>query len=213
VTNDAAIDAMAPLLKDIDALNVTQIFVNVTTGLANDLVTTPDDRSGANLLLGSRLIPKGVYEDNVQAIVKTYRALLEDPGIKGVLSHLLAGGKVAENKDIDVSVNPKWRNAKSHLVVTTSWPDNTSISDIEAIKDRMTSKWMPLLAKLTGESDSGAYSNEADAREPNFQVTFFGKNYQRLLAIKNKYDPNGLFIVTAGVGSEGWDAEGLCRSN
>lgn len=24
-------------------------------------------------------------------------------------------GKVAENKDIDVSVNPKWRNAKSHV--------------------------------------------------------------------------------------------------
>lgn len=77
----------------------------------------------------------------------------------------------------------------------------------------MTNVWVPLLAKLTGESDSGAYSNEADAREPNFQVTFFGKNYEKLLAVKKKYDPNGLFIVMAGVGSEGWNAEGLCRAN
>jgi len=93
-----------------------------------------------------------------------------------------------------------------------SWPDNTSVSDVEAIKHQMTNKWVPLLANLTGESDSGSYSNEADAREPNFQTTFFGQNYEKLLTIKKKYDPNGLFIVTAGVGSDEWDAEGLCRA-
>ena len=75
----------------------------------------------------------------------------------------------------------------------------------------MTNKWVPILASLTGEPDSGSYSNEADVREPNFQVTFYGPNYARLKSIKAKYDPNDLFIVGAGVGSENWDSYGICK--
>lgn len=70
---------------------------------------------------------------------------------------------------------------------------------------------MPKLAALTGEPDSGAYSNEADVREPNFQTTFFGRNYRELRRVKQRYDPGGLFIVGAGVGSEDWDEYGICR--
>lgn len=77
----------------------------------------------------------------------------------------------------------------------------------------MTNEWVPILARMTGESDSGAYSNEADVREQNFQQTFFGSNYPRLLKVKKEYDPNDLFIVGAGVGSENWDAAGICRTS
>jgi hypothetical protein len=64
---------------------------------------------------------------------------------------------------------------------------------------------------MTGESDSGAYMNEADVLEPDFQTVFFGrKSYRKLLEVKAKYDPQDLFIVGAGVGSERWDADGLC---
>lgn len=52
--------------------------------------------------------------------------------------------------------------------------------------------------------------NVVDAREPNFQQTFFSTNYPRLLKIKKEYDPYDLFIVSAGVGSENWDAASLC---
>jgi hypothetical protein len=61
--------------------------------------------------------------------------------------------------------------------------------------------------------NAGAYSNEADVTEPNFQTTFFGPNYAKLSAIKAKYDPKDLFIVRAGVGSERWDEWGLCTSS
>lgn len=76
----------------------------------------------------------------------------------------------------------------------------------------MTNVWVPIIAKMTNETDSASYSNEADVREPNFQVTFFGVNYPRLKQIKNVYDPQGLFIVPAGVGSEDWDAFGSCKT-
>lgn len=75
----------------------------------------------------------------------------------------------------------------------------------------MTRDWVPILIRMIGESDSGAYSNEADVWEPDFQQAFFGTNYPRLLQVKKLYDPNDLFIVSAGVGSERWDAAGICR--
>jgi hypothetical protein len=36
-------------------------------------------------------------------------------------------------------------------------------------------------------------------------------NYERLLAVKDKYDPDGLFIVHHGVGSERWSQDGFTR--
>ena len=68
-----------------------------------------------------------------------------------------------------------------------------------------------MLAELAGGACSGSYSNEADVLEPNFAATFYGPNYSRLESIKAAYDHNDLFIVPTGVGSEHWDAEGMCR--
>ncbi len=46
-----------------------------------------------------------------------------------------------------------------------------------------------------------------DPYQPNWQETFYGVNYPRLLAIKDKYDPNDIFYATTAVGSDGWEAE------
>jgi Berberine and berberine like len=36
--------------------------------------------------------------------------------------------------------------------------------------------------------------------------------FPRLLRIKRRYDPDGLFTVHHGVGSEGWSDDGFSRS-
>lgn len=96
------------------------------------------------------------------------------------------------------------------MLTANAWTDQTTPQQVEAIREDMTMNKVPVLAAFTGQ-DGGSYSNEADVREPNFQVTFFGPNYPRLSEIKKVYDPQDLFIVPAGVGSERWDADGLCR--
>ena len=84
-------------------------------------------------------------------------------------------------------------------------------TEVETIKEKLTTQAVPVLDALSGERDAGAYSNEADAREPNWRTTFFGTNYPRLKQVKRRYDPEGLFIVTAGVASEDWDRDARCR--
>ncbi len=57
----------------------------------------------------------------------------------------------------------------------------------------------------------GAYVSESNYFEKGWQQAYWGSNYSRLLEIKKKYDPDGLFIVHNGVGSEEWSADGFTR--
>src|SRR6516162_4269537 len=41
--------------------------------------------------------------------------------------------------------------------------------------------------------------------------SFWGDNYACLKRIKQKYDPDGLFFLHHGVGSEDWSADGFTR--
>lgn len=57
----------------------------------------------------------------------------------------------------------------------------------------------------------GSYVSETDYFEENWQESFWGSNYKKLLAVKNTYDPHGLFFVHHGVGSEDWSADGFTK--
>jgi len=58
---------------------------------------------------------------------------------------------------------------------------------------------------------SGSYFNEASLYEEHPKNAFIGSQYGRLRAIKDIYDPHGLFVVAEGVGSEEWDSSLNCR--
>lgn len=57
----------------------------------------------------------------------------------------------------------------------------------------------------------GSYVSEGDFFDPDWQRSFWGGHYPRLAAIKKKYDPDGLFLVHHGVGSENWSSDGFTR--
>jgi hypothetical protein len=59
--------------------------------------------------------------------------------------------------------------------------------------------------------DAGAYVSESDYFQPSWQRAFWGSNHARLARVKAHYDPDGLFFVHHGVGSEGWSADGFTR--
>jgi FAD/FMN-containing dehydrogenase len=59
--------------------------------------------------------------------------------------------------------------------------------------------------------NTGSYFLEGNFFDQNWQESFWGPNYPKLLAIKDKYDPDGLFFSHHGLGSERWSADGFTR--
>jgi hypothetical protein len=59
--------------------------------------------------------------------------------------------------------------------------------------------------------DAGCYVLESDYFGPDWQEAHWGPNYARLLAVKDRYDTDGLLFVHHGVGSERWSADGFTR--
>ncbi len=59
--------------------------------------------------------------------------------------------------------------------------------------------------------DVGSYVSESNFFEADWARAYWGPNYPRLLAVKDAHDPDGLFVVHHGVGSERWSADGVTR--
>ncbi|CAE6734074.1 hypothetical protein LMG22931_02342 [Paraburkholderia nemoris] len=56
---------------------------------------------------------------------------------------------------------------------------------------------------------SGSYISETDFFREDWREAFWGANYAKLKTIKDRYDPDGLFFVHHGVGSEDWSSDGF----
>lgn len=59
--------------------------------------------------------------------------------------------------------------------------------------------------------EAASYVSESNFFEKDWQRSHWGSNYERLLAVKRQYDPDGLFFVHHGVGSEEWSGDGFER--
>ncbi|KAI5844025.1 FAD binding domain protein [Morchella snyderi] len=159
---------------------------------------------------GGRLIPRKTVLENREGLNKAIRGIIDTGSlIFEVTTHPtleIAGYP-------DNAVLPAWRDNELNLVVTIPWNDTAPMSKAYADQKTITNVWDAALRELA--PDSGVYMNEADPYEPNFQKEFFGANYDRLLKIKDKYDPEHIFYAITAVGSDRWTVEDsgrLCRS-
>ncbi len=58
---------------------------------------------------------------------------------------------------------------------------------------------------------AGSYVSESNFFNTDWKREFWGANADRLQAVKDRYDPEGLFFVHHGVGSQAWSADGFDR--
>ena len=96
-------------------------------------------------------------------------------------------------------------------VVPVVWQPTDSATKSEQTS-LLTNSYMASLRRLA--PDTGTYLNEADPNEPDLPEAYWGTNYLRLLGLKRKYDPQGVFWCAPCVGSQDWQlVDGrLCRT-
>lgn len=157
---------------------------------------------------GSRLIPRALLEDDPAA----FGAALANVTAQGVIS-VGSAAVFAGNGNNDTAsgtsggwwsaVNPAWRGALLQLQLTLPWNESLPFADNVARQVEMTDDVVPQFADIT--PDGGAYGNEASFLEADWKETFYGANYDALLAVKNAWDPEDVFYAYKGVGSDVWD--------
>lgn len=158
---------------------------------------------------GGRLIPRETITRNNRAFMKVARNITED----GVIFIGVATNVAPFAKKVSNAVLPAWRNALIHATITTPWSFTAPWADMIALQDKMTKSIMPKIEAVT--PGGGVYMNEANFQQPNWQKEFFGNNYAKLTAIKEKYDPYHLLWSLNTPGSEYWKvaASGrMCRA-
>ncbi|HTO77295.1 MAG TPA: FAD-dependent oxidoreductase [Thermoanaerobaculia bacterium] len=116
----------------------------------------------------------------------------------------------------DTPVNPAVLDAFTLVIIATGAPHaNPGVAGHEpdAAKARADAGSITVaMEKLRAVvPEAASYSNESNYFERGFQKSYWGTNHPRLADIKKKYDPDGLFFVHNGIGSEDWSKDGFER--
>jgi FAD/FMN-containing dehydrogenase len=200
-------------------------------------VVTADDRPGApadNIFWTDNLgeagavwyayqsawLPASLLEaDRRQSLADALFAAAKHLGVALHCNKGLAGGQAeAIAATRDTAMNPAVADAFT-LVITGAFgqPAYPGVPGHEPDEAAARSQAAPVEASMNEIrkllSRVGSYVWETDYFQENWQDAFWGENYARLRAVKDKYDPNGLFFLHHGVGSEDWSADGFTRRN
>jgi FAD/FMN-containing dehydrogenase len=88
------------------------------------------------------------------------------------------------------------RDALFLVSLDTSWADRDEPAVVRANLRWLAELREALAPYLTG----GAYQNFADPDLPDWRTAYYGANYPRLLEVKRRFDPDGVFGFAQGIG-------------
>ncbi|KAK4212636.1 6-hydroxy-D-nicotine oxidase [Rhypophila decipiens] len=177
-------------------------------------ITTVGFPGAIDRIFISRLLPRTLWTEasagnstRLDLVAKAIRKSVET-GIYKVNTRAYAPTTKAAgewNDQYTPAVNPAMRKMVIHCTTFTN--DVVTLQSKKELLEthkRLSASGVADLRKLTPES--GAYFNEADRLEPDWQKSFWSTvGYSRLLGIKKKYDPWALFWASNTVGSEDWE--------
>ena len=212
--------AFASTLEKLLPQNGTSLFISVSYSSFDDYwsfynaVARVEPPVGATAALGSRLFSRASVQNDTVGLRKMLEVISGEPEeFTSNNFELISGGQVFKDASDPLSgLNPAWRKSYFNHIVARGWAPGSSEEIKTAVHRDITYNKVRALQKQA--PDTGVYMNEADRLDPYWQVNFYGEHYERLLEIKQRRDPEGVFYCPTCVGSAEWqeDEEGrLCR--
>ncbi|KAI0114135.1 hypothetical protein GGR51DRAFT_505599 [Nemania sp. FL0031] len=169
-----------------------------------------------DVTLSGRLIPRTVVQNTTSnaALIDALKLSVAPGGdfVTGGVA-VNAAHSVAKNTPSSNAVLPAWRDTIVTILAFSPWDYKAPLAQNNVPQDYVLDVTIPALKALA--PDGGAYLNEANRLQSDWKQAFYGANYDKLRAVKKKYDPNDLFYANTAVGSEAWvsDSDGrLCRA-
>ncbi|GAP85605.2 putative FAD binding domain-containing protein [Rosellinia necatrix] len=159
--------------------------------------------------LGGRIIPRSLVaaDDSASDLVGAIRSMTDNFAAFAGISMDVRKPPTSPN-----AVHPAWRDS-IFLAFYGLQYDQTNYTANVVAQSVVNDVLSPPLVKLT--PGGAAYLNEANFNQPDWQQSFYGENYAKLLAIKKKYDPHNVFWGKTAVGSEALQVEAdgrLCKA-
>lgn len=194
---------LKPWFEDLASLgiNITTKAVNYPNYLTAWQASFPQEGVGGDSgSTGSRLFPRSNWlnETLLNATFAAWKGSI-DAGLFTInfnFAPTLAAGGYPEN-----SVNPAWRETVMHSIQIAPWSSSATYPEIKKQRDLLTERQKAWIEVSPG---AGAYLGESGREEVDFQQSFYGVHYGRLVGIKNEIDPEDVFWAKTAVGSEAW---------
>jgi hypothetical protein len=164
-----------------------------------------NNKVGVGALPASRLVPRIQFatENSIDILVSGMLKGMDNARQLNQTGNRVAFGlykvtpaNTPDNK-VATSANPAWRTSLWHVIVDGGWEQGFTTESIDDVQTSVRKGLEGLSEVLHSQA---SYTNEADYGEENWKSVFFGEHYERLLAIKRRYDPTTLFNCWKCVG-------------
>ncbi|KAF7858038.1 hypothetical protein EAF04_009394 [Stromatinia cepivora] len=198
---------LKPWFDVLDSLNITYTpWYNHADNFHDAWVPSfPEEYVGTDVVkTASRLMPRSVFADDDlrNQTFAAHKSAVEQGFF--IAGFHISGTGIAVEPPTDSAVLPAWRDAIMHTIVGGEFEATSSWAEIETVTYAVTA-FMDVFRTIA--PDSGAYMSEGDLIEPNQTVAFYGTNYDELYAMKQKYDPTGVFFALTAIGSVDWEIQ------
>ncbi|KAF5338748.1 hypothetical protein D9611_013341 [Ephemerocybe angulata] len=207
MTRTKITEVVQPLFDQLRTLGITYTSTITEYTTFFDLYTAlfQDESAGVTSLVGGRVFTKTDINANGNAIVDAMRR-----SGAGFVGHIVGPGRAGP---VDNAIHPAWRDAASFSISSVNLAAQATWAQKQQAQTQLTNS---VDAPLRAASPNGAaYVNEGNLEEPDWQKAYWGSNYPRLLELRKKWDPNGVFYARTTPGTEAWEVvdygRRLCR--
>lgn len=201
---------LAPFLAEFNKLGLTTFVSTVQSENFLDYYATyygplPYGLEPDSTILNSRIVPESVVTDDAAnaKLMSAFELITKD----GDFEVACSASDVSNTQYSPNAVLPAWRTSIAVCHIDGFWDFAAPIGQNYALKSKLVDVYAPAFDEAT--PDSGVYLNEIDPwYKGDFKTNFYGSNYDKLLSIKHKHDPDHLFYGHHAVGSDEFTIDG-----